>query len=151
MLTHEFFSLPERTISYDDWGDYINAPEGLVVDDGLVLYMMDTLRWIPSINPSNPKELGGYGLNYYGPTVIHRGGARKAARILRLWASLLQEGPSELELTGSYEFDGDDPADMGRYEMITLSRESVVKTINDIAILAEAAISGNFFVLHIGI
>lgn len=151
MPTHEFMLLTEKNGTYADYMQHFNDPKALTVNDDLVLYMMDTMRWIPSINPSNPNEWSGFGLNYYGPTVINRTGAGKAARIFRLWVSMFQEGPSELKLTGTYEWLEDDHSTIGRFPKIKLSRDSVIKTVNDLAALAETAVSGQFYVLHMGV
>src|SRR5579884_991947 len=100
MPTHEFLLLPEKDNDYSGYMNHFNDLNALKLNDDIVLYMMDTLRWVPSINPANPNQWCGYGLNYYGPTVINKTGAEKTARLLRLWAALLQEGPDALELTG---------------------------------------------------
>ena len=110
MPKHDFLLLPETDGNYADYMQHFNSPDAVKVDDNiLVRTILDTLSWIPTINPANPEEWQGYGLNYYGPTVINKAGAAKASRIFHLWAELLEEGPEELELTGSYEWnEGED-------------------------------------------
>src|SRR5690348_15303189 len=88
---------------YADYTHHFHSAEAVRLDDDLVVYMLDTLNWIPTINPSNPTQWKGWGLNYYGPTVISKVGAPKAARIFGLWADLLDEGPDEYSLTSGYE------------------------------------------------
>lgn len=151
MPKHDFVLVPEQNDNYSDYRSHFNDPTALKIDDDLVLYMRDTLRWVPSINPANPKEWGGYGLNYYGPTVINRSGAGKAARLFRLWAALLQEGPETLELTGGFEWVEGEASTSGRYAVIIAPRDSVVKIINDIAAFAEEATSGRSYLLHLGL
>lgn len=151
MPIHEFLLLPEKDSNYSDYIQHFNDPKALKVDDDFVLYIRDTLNWIPTINPANPDEWGGYGLNYYGPTVINKTGAGKAARIFSLWASLLEEGPVEVELTGGYEWGEGEFPPSGHYAIIPAPRDLVVKTFKDIAELAEQATSGNYFVLHLGV
>jgi len=151
MPTHDFLLLPEKDGHYSDYVRYINDPNALRVDDDLVVYIQDTLNWIPTINPANPVEWGGYGLNYYGPTVINKAGAAKMARIFHLWAALLQEGPKDVKLRGGYEWTEGETSSGGRYAVITAPRDSVVKTFRAIAALAEQAASGKFYVLHLGV
>src|SRR5262249_46547120 len=141
MPTHDFLLLPEKGGDYSDYMGHFRNPEAIKLDDDIVGYIFDTLKWIPSINPSNPAEWGGLGLNYYGPTVINKPGAATAARIFRLWAALLQEGPETLELTGGFEWT-EDPLTDGRYAAVAARRDSVVNTLQAIAELAEAAAGG---------
>jgi hypothetical protein len=151
MPTHEFLLLPEKDDGYSGYMGHFNGPNALKLDDDIVLYMMDTLRWIPSINPANPNQWSGSGLNYYGPTVINKTGAGKAARLLRLWAALLQEGPDALELTGLFEQVEGDLSTSGKYAVIAAPRDELVKTLTDIADFAEKATSGRYYLLHLGI
>jgi hypothetical protein len=151
MPTHDFLLLPEKDEHYSDYMRYINDPNALTVDDDLVVYVQDTLNWIPTINPANPAVWGGYGLNYYGPTVINKAGAAKMARIFNLWAALLQEGPEEVKLRGGYEWTEEETSSGGRYAIVTAPRDSVVKTFRAIAAIGEQAASGKFYVLHLGV
>lgn len=152
MPHHDFLLLPESGNNYADYMKHINSPDAIKVDDSLLVRaLQDTLNWIPSINPANPTEWQGYGLNYYGPTVINRTGAAKASRVFRLWAELLKEGPEELELTGSYEWIEGEAPSTGHYETITTARDTIVNAFLTIATLAERAASGNFYLLHLGI
>lgn len=151
MPVHEFLLLPEKNDGYSGYMNHFNDPNARKLNDDIVLYMMDTLRWVPSINPVNPSQWGGHGLNYHGPTVINKTGAGKAARLVRLWAAILQEGPDSLELTGLFEWDEGDPSASGRYAVITASRDELVKTLTDIADFAEKATMGRYYLLHLGI
>ncbi|VTR97786.1 Coagulation factor 5/8 type-like protein [Tuwongella immobilis] len=151
MLMHEFLLLPESGHDYSDYLNYLHAPNARVLHDDIVLYLMDTLRWVPSINPANPKHWSGFGLNYDGPTIITKSGAAKAERIFRLWAALLQEGPDTLELTGGFEWAADAPSSSGQYAVITATRNSVVECLTDIADFAEKASTGRAYLLHLGI
>ena len=151
MPTHEFLLLPEKDDDYSGYMAHFRDPSALKLDDDIVLYILDTLQWVPSINPANPGQWGGYGLNYFGPTIINKSGAGKAARLLRLWAALLQEGPGTLELTGGFEWSDGNPSTSGRYAVVTAPRDYVVKTLIGIADMAEKAISGRYYVLHLGI
>ncbi len=152
MPKHDFLLLPETDGNYADYMQHFNSPDAVKVDDNiLVRTILDTLSWIPTINPANPEEWQGYGLNYYGPTVINKAGAAKASRIFHLWAELLEEGPEELELTGSYEWNEGEDLSTGRYARFTVRRDTVVTAFLTIAGFADKAASGRFYVLHLGI
>lgn len=151
MPMHDFLLLPEKSNDYSDYMQHLKDPKLLKLNDDLVLYIWDTLSWIPTINPANRAEWGGYGLNYYGPTVINKVGAPKAARIFRRWAALFGEGPAELQLTGGFECKEGEPSSSGQYAVVTTARDSVVKIFVQIAELAEQAATGESFVLHWGV
>jgi hypothetical protein len=151
MPSHDFFLMPEKAGDYSAYIDCFGAPGALKLHDDIICYTIDTLKWVPSINPSNPTQWGGYGLNYYGPTVINKAGAGKAARVFRLWSELFDEGPAVLELTGPFEWVHGEPIESGRFAVITTPRELLVKSLSDVADLAETAASGDHYLLHIGI
>ena len=150
MPTHDFLLLPEKDGDYSDYMDHLHDANSIKLDDDVVLYIGDTLKWIPTINPSNSAEWAGHGLNYYGPTVINRVGAAKAASIFRHWAALLQEGPEKIALTGDFEWT-EEPSTDGQYGIVEVDRDSVVKTLQGIAGFADQANGGHFFVLHLGV
>ena len=151
MPKHDFLLLPEVEGRAFHYADHFHDPRAVKLDDDLVLYMLDALNWIPSSNPSNPGEWCGYGLNYFGPTVIDKRGAEKAAQVFRLWAALFEAGPEQLELTGSFEWiEGGRPAE-GRYATFTEVRETVVESLRNIAALADKAATGPIVLLHLGI
>lgn len=151
MPIHDFLMLPEVNDDYSGYLNHFNHPGSLQLDDDIVLYMLDTLKWVPTVNPANPSEWCGFGLNYHGPTVINQTGASKAAKLFRLWSSLLQEGPENLELSGLFDFTDNDPTRLSGRPMFTASRELVVKTLIEIANIAEKASSGRYYLLHLGI
>lgn len=150
MPKHEFLLIPEVEGS-SNYGGYFHDPHAIQLEDDLVVYLVDTLNWIPSSNPSNPGEWGGYGLNYWGPTIIDKRGARKAARIFRSWAALLEEGPEQIELTGQFGWIQGGCHEDGRYETFTQARGLVTEGLRRIAELADQAATVPFVLLHLGI
>ena len=150
MPTHDFLILAEKDGDYSDYLRHINDPTAIKLDDDLVLHMLDTLAWIPSINPANPDDWQGHGLNHWGPTVINKSGAGKAGRLFRAWAALWQEGPETLELTREFERAERDSS-TGRHAVITTHRDSVVKCLIELAALADEAASGRSYILHLGV
>ena len=151
MLSHEFLLLPnwkmDQVSSMSPWNDQ----DALSIDDRLILYIIDTLKFLPTINPTKPADRAGFGLNYHGLTVIDRSGVSKASRIFRHWAGLLEEGPPDLELTGGFEWtEGGDPDD-GRYVVWKARRDPLVADLRKLEELARGAESGEAFLLHRGI
>ena len=85
-LNHDFFLLSRAEHPFTDYTRFINDPSAVLLHDDLVSYMVDTLEWIPSFNPTRGEPWNG--LCRWGPTVIHTAGATQAARIFSAWANL---------------------------------------------------------------
>lgn len=151
MPAHDFLLLPEEGNDYGDYAQYIRDPRATGISDDLILYMMDTLKWIPSINPANRSDGNGFGLNYHGATIINQAGGAKAAQVFDHWASLFRLGPESLTFTGGYAWQEGDSVDSGEYEKFTLPRDSVVASLSEVARMAAAASTGESYLLHIGI
>lgn len=151
MPAHDFLLLPEEGNDYADYAQYIRDPRATRISDDLIRYMMDTLKWIPSINPADRSGGNGFGLNYHGATIINQTGAAQAAQVFDHWASLLRLGPKTLTLTGGYVWLEGDSVDSGEYEKFTLPRDAVVSSLSEVARMAAAASTGESYLLHIGI
>jgi hypothetical protein len=162
-LTHEFILIPEDTdplfylqkLHWNESGDVsINEDSdiyGLVkISDDVILYIMDSLNWIPTFNPSTRKK--GYGLNYYGITVIKymedHDGATVAQNIFNSWAELFSHAPETITLKGEFMWEEDGH---GEYEKISINRDEIVASLRTLASFAEQAIRDNKQVLHCGI
>jgi hypothetical protein len=151
MPEHTFLLLPDLDTGYADYMRFLNDPRAIEIKDDLLDCVWDTLTWIPSVNPSNPTRWEGHGLNRFGPTVINREGAAKAAAVFGSWAALLAEGPETLELRGCWIRVGGEPETEGHYERLRFSRDSVVGAFRAIAEYAEKAKTGKFYLLHLGV
>lgn len=121
----------------------MHRSDGLTIPDSLFVYMDDTFKWIPSINPANPTVWPGYGLNQLGPTVINKEGTEVFEGIFRSWALIFENAPARLRLTDRYV--------RGRYQYIELDRDPLVRTLHSLADYAVRVRSEHFFVLHLGI
>jgi hypothetical protein len=151
MLEHEFWLLSETTTGEPDWSSGAPSPADVVLPDEIVLYLADTLQWVPTINPANPDDWRGFGLNYHGPTVIQAAGARQLARILRHWGALFGEGPAHLELRGTYQWREGEAVEAGRYERISAARDNLIRDLLALAALADRVEQGRAYLLHRGI
>lgn len=135
-------------LSFEQMVSLIAAPVRL--HDDIVRYILDSLNWIPSYNPS--KRERHTGLNLYGITLISSEGAHRTAQIFRAWGALFSMGPEELDLTGGWTC-LERPKEEGRYQTIRSNRDSLVKSLQSISMQCdETAVSEHkAFVLHLGI
>jgi hypothetical protein len=127
-MLHEFWLLQETEWSYGERSDIASLhthPTRITVHDDLIWYIHDSLEWVETVNPSNSKNWKGTGLNMYGPTIIPRSGAAQLASSLATWATLLNNGPPILQLSGPWTYDTDEEGkkSSGKYSMITIERE----------------------------
>lgn len=158
-IEHEFLLLTyaEYEQAGGFWG-FVDDPRVLLIDDDILWYMYDTLRWIPTSNaarrdPQMPTRLEPWwGLCMYGPTIIDNTGAQIAAPIFRAWAALFANGPAELILTGGWEIPEDQTEERGGYAQIKVTREYLVSRLETLAHYAEQVVQsdGELLILHHG-
>ncbi len=147
MLRHEFGLLSEA-IPYSSYSQYF-ARLDIKIDDDIVLYIWDTLTWVPTLNPAT--RIAGYGLNYHGVTIIDKHGAEKLSSICRLWAELFDLGPDQLELTGQFGWTEGGVQASGEYLILKARKGELVQSLRSLAQYADRAASGNYYILHAGI
>lgn len=126
-LTHEFFLA--RSESENE------SVEKIVLSDNLVLYIWDSLRWIPSYNPSTQESH--VGLNYHGITFIRHEGANLLKDICLSWSRLFSLAPSTFQLTGDFVMD---EKGNGDYEKWNCTRN----TLSTLAAIADRASRENY-------
>lgn len=153
-LNHDFFLLSRDKHDYDDYLNFINNPEAILMHDDLISYIADTLKWIPCYLPRGKNKLIAFeGLNFYGPTIIKEDGAILAQKIFTLWADLFSIAPKELKLTGDFTWIEGKSVNSGKYNVIKAKRNEVVKSLRQIADFAKEVerSNGELFILHLGI
>lgn len=150
-LDHDFILLDRAVDGEWELLRFIHDPRAIHLHDDLIQYMSDTLKWIPTHNPST--NLPCCGLNMYGVTLIEQNGAFTGQKIFRAWARLLESGPSTLELTGGYGWIEGEPQETGRYERLQYSRENTVRVLDTLAdYCAEVQIAnGRLYIYHCGV
>ncbi|MGC4118535.1 MAG: hypothetical protein QM765_29060 [Myxococcales bacterium] len=150
-LNHSFLLLEDvgdrRRTQY---AKHLNDPRAVLLHDDVVGYFWDSLCWIPTANPGMPGCPKGFGLNRWGPTSISGKGALVAASVFRAWATLLDNGPSSLVLTGPWTMTVGKPKS-GHYAKLQVNRRQLVTTCRSIAALADQASVKGFWLLHEGI
>ena len=160
-LNHDFLLLARKDHPIEEWKRFYHNPDAVKIHDDVLLYMSDTLKWIPTYNPATKRAF--QGLCWYGPTIILQPGAEVAARVFSLWANLLNCGPSKLELTGAFEWKLENDPDKdgfervvphsAKYENLTFERDKLVEAIRDLASYADRVqqTQGEYYILHLGI
>ncbi|KGR81936.1 hypothetical protein [Lysinibacillus odysseyi] len=152
-LEHEFYLV--RDILQMDGIMHIKEKtililDSVIIDDDLILYISDSLKWLPS-KLVNFQGMSDYtGIAYYGITLFDQQSAPLLYRIFCGWRDLFLNAPSKLELTGSYIFP-DEMDDMGEYEKLVFKKEDVLRQFEKMITLAEYLANGNCYIYHIGI
>lgn len=150
-LDHDFILL-DRTVD-GEWEPtrFIHHPLAIHLHDDLIRYILDTLKWIPTHNPSTNHSY--YGLNMWGPTLIEQNGAAAGERVFRAWARLFEIGPSTLELTGGYTWLDGQPEESGQYARLQYSRDETVPLFDTLADYCSEVqkANGRLYVYHGGV
>jgi hypothetical protein len=156
-LTHEFIlislveDLSENSYLMMNVGNWKND-KVVVLHDDIITYIFDSLKWIPTINPSTQKL--GYGLNHHGVTIINsqngHDGSVITRNIFNAWADLFVNSPDKLLLKGQFSWIDDDTS-KGKYEKLEYNRDEIVKSLRTIVLFADQVSSNNLQILHMGI
>jgi hypothetical protein len=124
-------------------------------------YLADTLAWVPTSNPAKQNEPG-YGLNWWGPTIIDQQGGLLFAQIIATWAQLFSYGPAMLKLRGLFSWQvpleqvtyslNEDQSDQPKsYDYPEIERDGLVLALTTLAQFGQQAATREFFILHTGI
>ena len=160
-LNHDFLLLSVKENPSYSWETYFNRDEAINIHDDILMYMADTIKWIPSYNPA--KKCPHKGLCWYGPTIIKQEGAAMAQKVFSLWADLFLCGPEILKLTGSFSWRLDnDPVKDGYerivpnssgYEKIIIDRNKLIEKLKILSSFAQQIqdSNGQYYILHMGI
>jgi hypothetical protein len=150
-LFHDFLLLSQAEHPFTAYREFVNDQGAVQLHDELIGYLMDSLKWLPSYNPS--REVPTSGLCRWGPTIIHLEGADTAYRIFTAWADLFSAGPPVLNLTGEWTRVHDEPpTDIG-YEPLAFDRDETVDRLRLVARYASSVVGsgGDLYILHIGV
>jgi len=147
---HDFVLLTDLGDRHVQYAQHIVDPGAVRVADELLMYLHDSLLWVPTENPSIAELPPGHGLNYYGPTSISGEGAAMLADILHHWAALFACGPEILILTGGCSMIEGDPTSFERAKH-RISRDTAVKALRAVAAMARQAAEPGFWLLHVGV
>lgn len=150
-LVHKFYLVRRTEHEFADYARLMNTPGATELHDDLVGYLWDTLRWIPTLDPTGNEPC--QGLNRWGPTVIACEGAPQARAIFGSWAEIFSCGPAQLQLQGPWTWTGGATSESGHYEQMQLQRDDVVRALRRLESYAAevSGAKGNLYMLHLGI
>ncbi len=160
-MDHHFWLFQQGARAYTDYKDLFHRDDvPVTIDDEVLRYFSDTLRWIPTLNPA--KNERGYGLNMYGPTIIDQTGGALFQDIFASWSRLFACGPEQFSIRGMFGwrwpfeesehvFSERELDRLGTYDRLTIVRDEYVRRLTKLASFGEQASTGQFFVLHLGI
>ncbi|MEW9670607.1 hypothetical protein [Ammoniphilus sp. 3BR4] len=152
-LEHEFYLIP-NTVDLERFWMYrennSNVIDSVIIHDDIILYVSDTLKWIPSKNPSLSGIPNGVGINYHGVTLFDEDSAYILKSIFSSWRDLFQESPKVLKLTGEFVMvEGEEHA--GHYEELVFNRDEIIEQFEKIISFSERLAEGKFYLYHCGI
>lgn len=152
-LEHEFYLIP-NTIDVERFWRHrennLNVIDSVVIHDDIILYVSDTLKWIPSRNPAINGTPNGAGINYYGVTLFDVDSAITLKSIFSSWRDLFLNSPTVLELTGEFVMvEGGEQS--GHYEKLVYNRNEIIKQFEKIISFSDKLFEGKFYLYHCGI
>ncbi|MCM3729784.1 hypothetical protein M3226_30085 [Neobacillus cucumis] len=152
-LEHEFYLIPNTVDVKDFWVHRENnnsVIDSEVIHDNLILYIFDSLEWIPSKNPALSGTPTGLGLNYHGVTLFDKHSFPTLERVFSSWRDLFKNAPTTLELTGEFVYDENDEI-LGTYEKLVFNRDEVIKLFEKIISMTLHIANGDCYLYHCGI
>lgn len=154
MATHKFLLLKNESIDNIDKliidyynGDRNNIEKEVEVEDDIILYMLDTFKFIKSSNVSGKLIQG---IDYYGYSIFEGKEALKAKNIFESWRNIFKEGEEEFELTGEFTWIEDKVFD-GEYRKMFFNKALVLEVLRDLVNIYDIGSKGECKVLHLGI
>jgi hypothetical protein len=147
-LKHEFYLIPDTTELTDFNIIKNNIIDRVVINDDVILYILDSLYWIPSKKPSSRKHSIGKGLNYYGITLFDKQSSEALVGVFSAWKSLFKNAPEVIELTGNFVISN---GEEGEYEKIMVIREELITQLDMIISMSRLLADGNYYLYHCGI
>ncbi|MEK5393428.1 hypothetical protein NSQ59_24275 [Margalitia sp. FSL K6-0131] len=153
-LIHDFYLVPKDVMLNKDIVSYMDsikesAVGNVKIHDDLILYMNDTLKWVPSKCTPFTKRFNEMGLDYYAMTILDEDSATTLKDVLLGWRMIFASAPKEITLTGMYIL-SDDQED-GEYEKIIFDKDEVLEQLDAlIAFIIEVEKHGHK-IYHLGI
>ncbi|MFC5647545.1 hypothetical protein ACFPYJ_00060 [Paenibacillus solisilvae] len=156
-LVHDFLLIKQDQIkkndlfSLRDFKKQGNKEMIVQIQDDLILYMMDSFKWIRTTNPFNDETI--YGLFYHGISLIDFEGAITLNSITQAWYNLFLSAPDIVKLTGGYYTIEGEPEIPGQYEIITFNKKDILSRLNKLNELSNRAKNSEdkFQIIHYGI
>ncbi|MGG5341228.1 hypothetical protein [Enterococcus sp. AZ192] len=115
----------------------------IVIEDYLILYMIDTLNWIPSYSKDFIHE--SFGLDYYGRTYLDEKGITCLGNIIEGWLLLFEQAPEVVELTTDYDIE------KGKFDKKKIEKKDILNQLEQLFLLCKKALKEELILVHFGI
>ncbi|WKA53139.1 hypothetical protein [Planococcus shixiaomingii] len=150
-LKHDFYLVTEKIERNEIYmiKEKIRAIDQVIIHDDIILYILDSLEWIPSQNPALNGSPIGQGIQYHGVTLFDGQSSESLKAIFTSWRGLFENASDTFELTGNFVY-GNNEND-GEYERIRVDRAEVVEQFGKIISMAEQLAKGDCYLYHCGI
>ncbi|PGZ93358.1 hypothetical protein [Bacillus sp. AFS029533] len=153
-LIHDFYLVPKDVTLKNDIIGYMDSiiefgVAHVKIQDELILYMNDTISWVPSKRTPFTKGFNEMGLDYYGITIFDENSTTILKDVLLGWRIIFASAPKVLILTGMY-VEGDHEED-GEYEKITFNQDEVLQQLDALIALIVEVEKHSHKIYHIGI
>lgn len=150
-LEHEFLLVQEPLQTTEVWllRENVKVIVELVIHDEIILYILDSLEWIPRKNPAKEGNPSSQGLHYHGITLFDEQSADSLTGIFTAWKNLFEHAPSTFVLTGNFIYGETEEA--GEYERIPINRDEIVRQFEKMISMADQLATGRYSLYHLGI
>ncbi len=139
-----FISFPITIDAERLWMNIENNPkviDSVVIHDDIILYIFDTLKWIPSRNPALHEAPMSAGINYCGVTLFDKNSAVILKSIFSSWRDLFLNSPLLLELTEEFVM-VEGAGKLGHYEQLVCNRNEIVEQFEKMISFADRLAEG---------
>ena len=123
----------------------VGAEKEVHLDDNLILYIIDTLKWVKTFSKLE-NNIEKNGLNYYGITYFKDEGIKKLKNILFHWKNIFNLGEDVIELEGIFYNSQKKRNSKNKY-----SKKYIVESLEKLIALCEKAEKENKIIKHWGI
>lgn len=123
----------------------VGAEKEVHLDDNLILYIIDTLKWIKTFSKLE-NNIEKNGLNYYGITYFKDEGIKKLKNILFYWKNIFNLGEDVIELEGIFYNSQKKKNSKNKYR-----KKYIIESLEKLIALCEKAEKENKIIEHWGI
>ncbi|MEE6450218.1 hypothetical protein RAH41_06540 [Gottfriedia acidiceleris] len=152
-LIHDFYLVPKDVTLKNDLMGYMDSIKEFAVahvkiNDDLILYMADTINWVPTKSTPFTRRFNEMGLDYYGITILDDNSITVLKKVLLGWRRIFACAPKLITLTGMFvEADEED----GEYEKNTFNQDDVLNQLDSLITLICEVDKHSHKIYHIGI
>ena len=123
----------------------VGAEKEVHLDDNLILYIIDTLKWIKTFSKLE-NNIEKNGLNYHGITYFKDEGIKKLKNILFNWKNIFNLGEDVIELEGIFYNSQKKKNSKNKYR-----KKYIIESLEKLIALCEKAEKENKIIEHWGI